>query len=253
VLGLAQEGKHAFLGRRAELIAEWLKGGATVCLIDVRGTGETSPRDGSRRYNGAMTSISASEWLLDQTLVGSRLRDVRSTLRYLRSRTDLDAGRVAIWGDSFAPTNPPGADLAVPLEVDPFPHQAEPLGGLLALFTALFEDSVRVVFVRGGLTGYDSLLRDPFVYVPHDALIPGAVTAGDLCDVSASLAPRPLRMEGLVDGHNREVPADALANALEPARAAYRSLGAEHRLELGPGAAESPPPGPWLLRHLLAD
>ena len=83
---------------------------------------------------GASTAVSAAEWMLGQTLVGSRLRDVRSVLRYLRTRADLDAGRVALWGDSFAPPNPEGRVLAVPLDADPFPHLAEPLGGLLALF-----------------------------------------------------------------------------------------------------------------------
>ena len=56
-----------------------------------------------------------AEWMLGQTLVGSRLRDVRSVLRHLRTRADLDAGRVAVWGDSFAPANPADmteADLA---------------------------------------------------------------------------------------------------------------------------------------------
>jgi dienelactone hydrolase len=253
VLGICQEGKQAFLGRRSEPIAEWLGGGAAVCLVDVRGTGETRPRDGSRRHNGVSAAISEAEWMLGQTLVGSRLRDVRSVLRYLRTRTDLDAGRVALWGDSFAPVNPEGRTLAVPLDADPFPHQAEPLGGLLALYTALFEDSVRAVYVRGGLTGFESLLQSPFFYVPHDALIPGALTAGDLCDVAAALAPRPLRMEGLVDGLDRVVAPVEMARIMEPARSAYRALDAVTRLQLGEGDAASPPAASWLLGTLLAE
>ena len=207
VLGLAQDGKQAFLKNRSAAIAELLDGGAAVCLADVRGTGETRPATTPGCTPGADHDLAASEGLLGQTLLGSRLRDVRSVLRYLRSREDLDAGRVALWGDSFAPPNPKGQDLAVPLGVDEFPDLAEPLGGLLALFGGLFEDGVRAVYVRGGLTGYHSLLQSPFCYVPHDVVVPGALTAGDLCDVAAALAPRPLRLEGLVDGLNREVPA----------------------------------------------
>ena len=37
--------------------------------------------------------------------------------------------------------------------------------------------------------------------------MPGALTAGDLADLAASLAPRPLRLEALVDQLNRPVPA----------------------------------------------
>ena len=116
--------------------------------------------------------------MLGQTLVGSRLRDVRSVLRYLRTRADLDAGRVALWGDSFAPANPEGRTLAVPLDADPFPHQAEPLGGLLALFTALFEDDVRAVYVRGGLTGFESLLQSPVLLRPARRLDPRSPDGG---------------------------------------------------------------------------
>jgi hypothetical protein len=87
-----------------------------VCLADVRGTGETRPADVSRLYSGARTTLAASEGLLGQTLLGSQLRDVRSVLRHLRSRGDLDARRVALWGDSCLPPNPNGRDLAVPLE-----------------------------------------------------------------------------------------------------------------------------------------
>ena len=191
--------------------------------------------------------------MLGQTLVGSRLRDVRSVLRYLRTRPDLDAGRVALWGDSFAPANPAGLDLAAPLDADPFPHQAEPLGGLLALLTALFEDGVRAVSVRGGLTGFGSLIQGPFCYVPHDALIPGALTAGDLCAVAAALAPRPLRMEGPVDGLDRVVEPAEAARVMEPAHSAYRALDAGASLRLGEGDAASPPAARWLLESLLAE
>jgi hypothetical protein len=89
--------------------------------------------------------------------------------------------------------------------------------------------------------------------VPHDAVIPEALTMGDLSDVAAALAPRPLRMEGLVDGVNHEVSADLLARTMEPTRSAYNSAGAESRLQLGAGGD----PGHltaarWLLRGLQA-
>jgi dienelactone hydrolase len=251
VLGLAQGGKQSFLKHRSEAIAELLAGGAAVCLLDVRGTGETRPAGDSRRHAGSSTALSATEALLGQTLLGSRLRDVRAALRYLRGRDDLDARRLALWGDSFAPANPRGHNLAVPLEVDPFPDVAEPLGGLLALFGALFEDGVRAVNVRGGLVGYDSLLHSPFCYVPHDALVPGALTAGDLADVAASLAPRPLRLDGLVDGLNREVSAEEAAKTYEPARNAYRSRKAETLFQVGESARQTESPARWLLRRLV--
>src|SRR5262249_22143587 len=151
------------------------------------------------------TSISASEWMLGQSLLGGRLRDLRSVLLHLRKRADVDGGRIALWGESFAPVNPPDRDLMVPHTAARRPDQSEPLGGLLALLGALFEEDVRAVYARGGLSDYASALEGPFCYLPHDAVVPGVLATGDLCDVAAALAPRPVCLEGLVDGLNRAV------------------------------------------------
>jgi hypothetical protein len=136
---------------------------------------------------------------------------------------------MALWGDSFAPANDLRRNLAVPFDAEPFPGLCEPLGGLLALLGGLFED-IRAIYLCGGLIGYASLLESPFCYVPHDSIVPGALTAGDLCDVAASLVPRPLRMEALVDCLNRKVPADVLAVTFRATRAAYGGMGVPERL-----------------------
>jgi cephalosporin-C deacetylase-like acetyl esterase len=246
VVAVSQHGKAKFLSERAEGIAELLKNGVAVCLPDVRGTGETAP-EGSRQYNSEATSISATEWMMGQTLLGSRLRDLRAVLDYLRRCGDVDAKRIALWGDSFAPTNPPG--FADPLigEDEP-PRSSEPSGGLLALFGALYEDDVCAVVARGMLAGYQSALRDRFCYVPHDAIVPGALTAGDLGDVAAALAPRPLRLENLVDGRNVLLSAAEARQRFEPTVKAYRR--APDRLLLMPETAEGV--AVWLVKAFNA-
>ena len=130
VVGLAQQGKTALLKQRSSVLAELLAGKVAVCLPDVRGTGETKSGTGRGRQSAA-TSLSATELMLGQTLLGSRLRDLFSVLVYLRSRAEVDPARILLSGDSLAPVNAPDATLAVPLDADKLPHQAEPLGGLL--------------------------------------------------------------------------------------------------------------------------
>lgn len=247
VVAFAQQGKQAFLKTQADALAELLAGGAAVCLVDLRGTGETRPGDGRGR-NSAASSLSASELMLGQTLVGSRVRDLRSVIGYLRGRGEIDAKRLALWGDSFAPVNAEGTNLEVPLDAEKFPSQAEPMGELVALFGALYEPDVKAVYARGGLAGYRSLLNSQFLYVPHDAVVPGALTAGDLCDVAAAVSPRPLRLEGLVDGLNRKVSAEQLSKTFEPTRAAYKAAGAADKLALE-GDAKSGVAA-WLLAQL---
>lgn len=203
VVAIAQGGKQEFLKQRSKEIAALLKGGAAVCLPDLRGTGETRPGSGRGRSSEA-TDVAATEFMNGRTPVGLRVRDLRSVLGHLRGREDLDSSRIALWGDSFAEPNPPETPFAVPLEMDG-PKLAEPMGGLVALLGALLEPDVRAVHVRGGLASFGSVLVSPFVYVPLDAIVPGALPAGDLGGVATALAPRPLRQEALVDGLNRRV------------------------------------------------
>ena len=223
IVGISQAGKAGFWANRSDEIQRLLASGVAVCLPDLRGTGETAPQ-GHRGRQSEATSISATELMLGQTLMGSRLRDLRSVLRYLHGRDDLQGIKVCLWGDSFSPTNPPG--FADPLigEEDP-PEPSEPLGGLLALLGALFEPDVFAVVARGMFAGYASILKNRFCYVPHDVIVPGALTVGDLCDIASALSPRPLRLEALVDGRNCVLPLADAENCFSSTRGAYRESG----------------------------
>ena len=246
VVAVAQGGKQEFLKQRSEAIAELLAGGTAVCLPDVRGTGETSPGAGRDRGSPA-TAISASALMLGTPLLGGRLRDLDAVLRHLRQRPDVDRQRIALWGDSFAAPNAGAGDLRAPHGIDNRPGQSEPLGGLLALLGALFHDDVRAVYAQGGLSSYQSVLQSQCCHLPHDVIVPGVLTTGDLADVAAVLAPRPLRLEGLVDGLNRRVAPEALAKMYESTRTTYRTAGAEAKLAI---AAAQEDPARWLLAQL---
>jgi dienelactone hydrolase len=211
-VAIAQGGKKGFLKQRSSDLAALLKGGVGLCLPDLRGTGETRPGD-SRGRGSESTSIAATELMLGRTLLGLRIRDLRSVLQYLRSRPELDPKRLALWGDSFAPPNPPDRRVEVPLDADAQPALAEPLGGLSALFGALLEKEVRAVYARGGLVSYRSILDSPFLAVPYDAILPGVLRNGDLPEAAAAIAPRPSKLEDLVDGLNRRAKGQAASPA----------------------------------------
>jgi hypothetical protein len=131
--------------------------------------------------------------------------------------------------------------------MDGRPEQSEPLGGLLALLGALFEEDIRAVYVRGGLSSFQSVLTSQFVLIPHDGVIPGVLTTGDLCDVAAALAPRPLRLAGIVDGLNRRLTADQTRLTYAPALPVYRAAGHQKRLAITDGGDS---PTDWLRAQL---
>jgi dienelactone hydrolase len=236
VIGLAQSGKAGFLKERAAELQKLVQAGAIVVLPDVRGTGETRSGD---------TDLSTNLQLFGETLLGERLRDLRSVLLYLRERKDVDAKRIALWGDSFAPPNPADTNFKVPRGVDAWPRGPEPLGGLLALFGALFEDDIRAVYVAGGLANYHGVLTHFAVLIPHSSSVPGALTAGDICDVAGSLAPRPLRLEALVDQQNRSLSATDVKRDYAPAVQGYTAT--PQALSLNETRSS---PAAWLLEQL---
>jgi dienelactone hydrolase len=248
VVAISEGGKDLFLAVRSAEIDSLLKGGTAVCLPDLRGTGETSPD--FRRDPDSTESIDANTVLaLGDTLVGLRLKDLRTVVGYLSSRTDIDAARIGLWGDSLAPTNP--AELILnelpQWQIGPqIEQQAEPLGGLLALLCALYEPRIRAVAVNGGLASFASLLDDNFCYVPQDVIVPGILEVGDLAEVAAALSPRPLRLVGLVDGLDRLVPEAVLKQRLGPVEDEYRSAPSA----LAIGGSLTSRSAEWFSKHL---
>jgi hypothetical protein len=202
VLALAHEGKSGFLANRGPEITKLLEQGFAVCLLDVRGTGELAQR--AARSPSAM-SMAANELMLANTLLGARLKDARTVFRYLASRPDIDPKKITLWGDSFAAVNP--SDMVLDKSVNqpggPEIPQAEPLGSLLALMTALYESDAAAVVARRGLASFLSVLDDRFTYVPLDVIVPGILEVGDLPDITSAIAPRPVLIQAVVDGRNR--------------------------------------------------
>jgi len=250
VVAVAEGGKDLFLSQRSPEIEMLLKGGTAVCLPDLRATGESSAD--LRHDPDSTESIDANTVLtLGDTLVGLRLKDLRTVIAYLGSREDIDAQRIGLWGDSLAPTNP--ADLILnevpPWQIGPqIEHQAEPLGGLMALLGALYEPSIHAVEVNGGLVSFTSILDDTFAYVPQDVIIPGILEVGDLADIEAALAPRPLCLTSLVDGLDRLVPEAALKQNLKPVEDAYEN-GSPSALAIS-SEASSMGSAVWFQKHL---
>jgi hypothetical protein len=222
-----------------------LERGITICLPDLRGVGETSVGSTFGPRSNA-TTISCRDQVLGETILGARLRDLRSVLKFLRTRGELDK-QIALWGDSLAAVNPPEQSEAVPFGIDNPNVQAEPSAGLLVLLCALWEESVRAVYCRGTFASFRSLLDSQFLYVPHDAAVPGALTVGDVTDIAAVLVPRPVRVEHAVNGLNRELPAGELIAAFAPAEESYRSAGLNDRLSLG--ADRDASPAAWLVNQ----
>ena len=250
VIGLAQEGNLRLKRERRSLIQSLLGQKIAVCLTEVRGVGDGRHGEMFRGRISPSAGVAATSHMLGESLINSRVRDVRTVMTYLRNRTDIDENQIGLWGDSLATPNPVEAELAIPMDASLYPERGEPLGGVAALLTALYEPHIQAVYVHGGLLSYAALLEAPFVYQPSDSFISGLLRVADLPDIAAALVPRPLWMEGLVDGCNRQVSRKQIKETYHLAQAAYAQSEEPDRLVIETEKASVDKISQWFKSYL---
>jgi pimeloyl-ACP methyl ester carboxylesterase len=245
VVCLCQEGMHRFLSARSPAVAALLQARVAVLLFDWPGGGQSRPGDGRGRTSWAATLASTAE-MLGQSLGGARLAATHTMIHL--ARRDLyfvDGSRIVLWGEGLSEPNPPD-QVAIPYDLGQ-PRLAEPFAAVTASLKGLgAKENLKAVVARGGLVSYRSVLESPFVHVPHDALPINVFRAGDLPDVWAHLVPKPLRLEGLVDGTNRRVTGDKLKEALRPVTEAYKKGGLVVKEDYTPDAEVAK----WIVEQL---
>ena len=121
------------------------------------------------------------------------------------------------------------------------------MGSLVVLLAALADEEIRAIYAYGGIVSYQSVLESPFVQLPHDCIVPGVFQTGDLPELVAALAPRPVKLEGLVDGVNRSVTEDKLKVTYARATERYDRENAADKLVI---ETERASPAQWLIEQL---
>jgi dienelactone hydrolase len=249
VIGFSQEGNFRLRRERRPLIQGLLGRKIAVCLTEFRGIGDGRHGELYRGRISPSAGVAATSLMLGESLLSSRVRDLRTVMAYLRNREDVDQERIGLWGDSLSTPNAVGNELAVPLDATPYPERGEPLGGVAALLAALYEPHIQSVYVHGSLMSYATLLDEPFVYQPADSIIRGLPRIADLPDMASALAPRPLRMESLVDGCNRQVSRKQAEKTYHLARAAYAKAEKQDRLSIEVEKASVDKISKWFLSY----
>ena len=199
VLYLHPDGKAAEAAPGGEM--EWFaKNGYVVLAPDVLGIGETGT--GAFRGDSYIDGISYNEWfggvLIGRSLVGLRAGDVSRVAAVLGQREDVDADQISAVAR---------AELAPVL-----------------LHAAAFDTSITKVMLAEPLLSYRVLAMNRFykpAFIP--ATVAGALTAYDLPDLAASLAPRPLLLVNVTDQNGSRATPEMVEKDLPVVRAAYEA------------------------------
>ena len=202
---ISQGGKKSLLESRSVEIASLVQEGFTVCLPDVRGTGELKTGTSRGRSSGS-TSLSSSLMMTGDLRITGQLRDLQSVFNWLKKESSHLSPQFLLWGDSPSNATPHSTNFNLPRDDDSiFPMQPEPLGGILTLLLTLFNDDIKAIIIRGGLTSYASALNHHLIQVPYETVIPGIFNMGDISLLIHALRSRTIFLNQMVDGLNREV------------------------------------------------
>jgi hypothetical protein len=206
-------------GKLAEAAAggeiEWfVKNGFTVLAPDLIGTGEMGP--GVFTGDVSIDSVSYNLWytsvLIGRSLTGIRAGDVVRLAGLLKKNIKINE----VYGIAKREMAP-----------------------VLLHAAAYDKDIVRIALIDS-YSSYHSVAINRF-YDPKlvNSLVAGALTAYDLPDLAAGLAPRRLLMKGITDGSGKITDIGDIGSDLKIIKTAYHSMNADEQLHItSSGSAE---------------
>ncbi|MDA2927717.1 acetylxylan esterase, partial [Acidobacteria bacterium AH-259-G07] len=153
---LHPEGKSAAGAPGGEL-EWWVKQGYAVLSPDLSGTGELGSVDDDAAFLGVQ---------IGRSIVGIRAGDIGRCVQFLKSRSDVNKEKIVAVAR--------GA-MTIPL-----------------IHAAVFDSSITQLALIDPLVSMGSVVMHRFYSVPFADLVPNALTAYDLPDLEACLAPRRL-------------------------------------------------------------
>ena len=177
---------------------EWfVKKGFTVLAPDLIGMGEMYP--GSLKGDAIIGGVSYNTWftsiIINKSIAGIRAGDICKLAMLLKKRSET--------GEIYA--------LA-----------RKEMAPVMIYLSAFYPDISRMALINP-YSSYKSIVMNRF-YSPGfvQNLVPGALTAYDLPDLAATIAPRKLVMTAITDGNSNNTDQEMIRNDLEIIKKSYQ-------------------------------
>jgi len=201
---LYPSGKIAAVTENSEM-EQFVKNGFTVLAPDLIGVGEMGP--GIFKGDSNISLVSYNMWftslVIDKSIVGIRASDVVRLTRILKKRKNVKE----VYGIARKEMAP------------------------VLLYAAAFDKEMAGIALVDAYSSYASMVMNEF-YCPCfvQNLVPGALTAYDLPDLAASLAPRKLILQGTTDANAKRTDQQSINEDIEVIKSAYHLRNADKQL-----------------------
>ncbi len=203
---LHPSGKSAEAATGGE-IEMFVRNGFTVLAPDMIGTGEIGPGifKGDAYFEGISYNVWYTSVMIGRSIVGVRAGDVVRLTMLLKKRNGIGE----VYGLAKKEMTP------------------------VILYAAAFDSCITRIALVDPYSSYQSIVMNRFYdpdFVPN--LVPGALSAYDLPDLAASLAPRKLLMVGTTDGNGKKTDQESIDKDLSIIKAVYQSKNVTEKLKI---------------------
>jgi dienelactone hydrolase len=152
ILYLNQSGKSEIL-KDWDLIEEILGEGYSVCAVDLRGIGETSPDLEDKFW----------DFLAGKPIFGQRVHDVLAIIKWLKE-SELKAKNIKLWGTGMA--------------------------SLYGAFAGVLSDDISVFVLENSLLSFENVVQLSVPEIRDKVMLPGILEKFDMPQVYQALCPR---------------------------------------------------------------
>lgn len=186
VLYLNENGKAKILND-FETVKKLLNKGYSICAVDLRGIGETSPDMANKFW----------DFLSGKPIFGQRVRDVLTTIQWLKD-SEVKAQRIKIWGTGMC--------------------------ALYGAFAGVFNNDVSGFVLEEPLISFESIVRVTIPGYNHEILLPGVLENFDMPQIYQSLCPRPVFIMNPYSGDKMHANEDEIKEAEKSVSVTYHGL-----------------------------
>jgi dienelactone hydrolase len=154
ILYIHEKGKAGIL-KDLNLVTDMLRSGYSICAVDLRGIGETSPDMAGKFW----------DFLSGKPIFGQRVRDVLAIIHWLKG-AGIKAGDIKLWGTGMC--------------------------ALYGAFAGVANDDISGFILEDPLISFESIVEADIPGYNHEILLPGILEKFDMPQIYQALCPRPV-------------------------------------------------------------